>query len=660
MFDKIPVQTSAALVLLVLVACSDTNAPRESAAGAAPPAATLAVSESGESAPDSAAARPAAESVPEYTIEDFLATVDYGGASFSPDNSKLLVHSNRSGIYNLYALPVDGSEAEQLTTSTTNSIFSAGYFPNDERALFLSDQGGNELFHVYVRELDGNVRDLTPGDGGHRAVPSGWSYDHTRLLIQSNERDQRFMDLYSYDPETYERAMLFENDEAYNFGGISPDGRILALSKSVTNADTDIYLHHLDSGETELLTDDAEPVANAPAGFTPDGRLVYMTDRDSEFRYAVALDLETGEETILAKPDWDVMFASFSRHGRYMATGVNEDSRTVLTVVDTETGRPIDLPEIAGASITSASISADETAVAMYASSSRMPRDLFVQSLPGGEPRQLTRSLSDSIESSHLVDGEVVRFDSFDGLEIPGVLYMPHQASPENRVPALVWVHGGPGGQSRVGYSDAIQFLVNRGYAVYAINNRGSSGYGKTFFHLDDRAHGEGDLDDCVASKDMLIGTGLVDPDRIGIIGGSYGGYMVLAALTFRPEAFDAGVDIFGISNWHRTVQNIPPWWEAARDALSMEMGDFDDEAYFRSISPLFHAENIVRPLLVIQGANDPRVLQVESDEIVAAVRENGVPVEYVVFDDEGHGFAKTENEATAYTAIADFLAEHL
>jgi dipeptidyl aminopeptidase/acylaminoacyl peptidase len=177
---------------------------------------------------------------------------------------------------------------------------------------------------------------------------------------------------------------------------------------------------------------------------------------------------------------------------------------------------------------------------------------------------------------------------------------------------------------------------------------------------MDDRAHGEGDLDDCVAGKDMLAATGVIDPDRIGILGGSYGGYMTLAALTFRPEEFAVGVDLFGISNWHRTVQNIPPWWESFRAYLIEEMGDFDDEEYFRSISPLFHAENIVKPLMVLQGANDPRVLQVESDEIVAAAKANGVPVEYVVFDDEGHGFAKKENRIEGYRAIREFLDRHL
>jgi len=275
-------------------------------------------------------------------------------------------------------------------------------------------------------------------------------------------------------------------------------------------------------------------------------------------------------------------------------------------------------------------------------------------------PRQLTHALTPEIGQENLVDAEVVRFTSYDGVEIPGVLYKPHQASQDDKVPALVWVHGGPGGQSRVGYSALIQYLVNAGYGVYAINNRGSSGYGKTFFAMDDREHGGADLDDCVAAKGMLVGTGWIDPDRIGIIGGSYGGYMTLAALTFRPEEFALGVDLFGISNWHRTVTNIPPWWESFRDALEQEMGDFEDEEFFKAKSPLFHADQIVRPLMVLQGANDPRVLQAESDEIVAAVRANGVPVEYVLFEDEGHGFRKKENQLEGWRKVREFLDQYL
>jgi dipeptidyl aminopeptidase/acylaminoacyl peptidase len=261
----------------------------------------------------------------------------------------------------------------------------------------------------------------------------------------------------------------------------------------------------------------------------------------------------------------------------------------------------------------------------------------------------------------HLVAGEVVRYKSFDDLEIPGILYKPHGASADNPVPALVWVHGGPGGQSRTGYSATRQHLINHGYAILAANNRGSSGYGKTFFHMDDKRHGEEDLQDIVYGRKYLESLDWVDAERIGVIGGSYGGYMVAAALAFEPEAFDVGINIFGVTNWVRTLKSIPPWWEAFKEALYDEMGDpATDEERHRRISPLFHAENIVKPLLVVQGANDPRVLQVESDELVAAVEANEVPVDYVIFPDEGHGFRKRDNRITASEAYVRFLDKYL
>jgi dipeptidyl aminopeptidase/acylaminoacyl peptidase len=596
-----------------------------------------------------------------YTIQEFLGTTEYTGTSFSPDNRQVLVSSDASGVFNAYAIPVNGSKPIQLTHSVEDSVFVRGYFPDDERFLFTADQGGNELDHVYVREIDGSKVDLTPGEK-LRARFLGWARDDTSFYLATNERNPRYFDVYEYSVDGYSREMIYQNDEGLNFADISPDRRYIALSKILSNADSDVYLYDRETGEHTLLTEHDGDANHFPLTFTVDGvRLLFLTDQGTEFMHLVSYDLVSGERAVLVREDWDVSSASYSKYGKYLVIQINRDARTEVQIRETETGRAIPTLELgAGTDVSAVTFSRDENHMALYASNSRSPHDLFVMQLPAGEPNQLTQSLNRNINGKDLVDGQVVRFASFDGVEIPGILYKPHAASKSNRAPALVWVHGGPGGQSRIGYSALIQYLVNHGYVVFAINNRGSSGYGKTFFHLDDRKHGHDDLDDCVASKRMLIDTGYVDPDRIGIIGRSYGGYMALAALTFRPDEFAAGVDLFGISNWYRTVQSIPPWWEAQRKAMEKEMGSFDNEEFFKAKSPLFHAENIVRPLMVLQGANDPRVLKAESDEIVEAVRANGVPAKYIVFDDEGHGFNKKENRERAYEAILKFLEQYL
>ena len=601
--------------------------------------------------------------VPEYTIEQFLKTVNHRGSSFSPDNTKLLISSDVTGVFNAYAVPVDGGDPVQLTESTTDTISAISYFPSDERFLYTADQGGNELNHIYVRNQDGTATDLTPGEN-LKAQFAGWAYDDKSFYVATNERDQRYFDLYQYDAETLERELVFENNEGYSVGDISPDGNLIALGKTNTRDDSDVYLFDRTNGETTHATPHEGDVVYAPAMFSIDGKYLYLiTDADSDFRYLIKHDLATGERETVVKKDWDIAFAGFSKHGKYFLYGINEDARTVIRILDGETMEEVDFPVPEGGTIRTFSMSDDESHLAMYFGTDKSPSDLYYVNLSSeetAEPVRLTRSLNPEIDPDHLVDGQVVRFKSFDGIEIPGILYKPHQANGDSPAPALVWVHGGPGGQSRIGYSGLIQFLVNHGYVVYAINNRGSTGYGKAFEQLDNRNHGKNDLMDCVTSKRMLIETGYVDPERIGIIGGSYGGYMTLAALTFQPDEFEIGVDIFGISNWYRTVQSIPPWWEAQRKALEKELGDFDDEEYFRSISPLFHADQIKKPLMVLQGANDPRVIKEESDDIVAAVRENGVVVEYIVFDDEGHGFRKKDNQLVGYNAILEFCDKYL
>ncbi len=607
------------------------------------------------------APRTVAREVRQYTIEQFLGTTGYRGASFSHDGSKILVSSDRTGVFNAFAVPVAGGEPVRLTGSTTESILTRSYFPADDRLLYLSDQGGNELTHLYVREEDGSVTDLTPGEN-LKADFHGWAVDERSFFITTNERDPKYFDLYEVTTAGYERTLLYENQSGYDFKAISPDKQLLAFARTRTTTDSNVVLHDRRTGETTNLTPHEGEAVNDAQAFGPRGEHLYYRSNDgSEFLYLVRHHLGSGRREVIVQPEWDVSDAQLSHRGTYLMVRINHDARTEVQVFETAGMKPVALPRLPLADITLLTASRDETQLAFYANGSRSPSDLFVFSLGSGDSRRLTESLNPEIDPDDLVEVEAARFKSYDGVEIPGLLYRPHQATADARAPALVWVHGGPGGQSRIGYRGLMQYLVNHGYVVYAINNRGSSGYGKTFFQMDDRRHGDADLGDCVASKDFLIGTGYVDPDRIGIIGGSYGGYMVLAALAFRPDEFDVGVDIFGVANWVRTLKSIPPYWESFRLALYKELGDpAVDEEYLHKISPLFHAGNINKPLMVLQGANDPRVLQVESDEMVEAARANGAPVEYIVFDDEGHGFRKKQNREEGYGAILKFLDKYL
>jgi dipeptidyl aminopeptidase/acylaminoacyl peptidase len=596
----------------------------------------------------------------QYSVADFYANKGFFGASFSPDRQKILVGSNTSGIWNAYAVPVAGGALEPLTTSTTNSIFPIGFFPADGRILYSSDQGGNELSHLYVRSPEGTVTDITPGS---RLTANfvGWAGDDKSFFIATNERDQRYFDVYEVKTDGLTKRLLYKNTEGYNIAGVSRDKHYVALVKSYTTSDQDIFLHDLRKNSATNVTKHTGTVNNAPADFSPDGtKLLFVSDSGREFASLRAYDLLDGSKKPVYEQNWDVTGASYSRSGKYLVVGVNEDSRYAARVLDAKTLEPVTLPGMPAGLVRGVEVAPNDSLIAFYASDGSVPNELYVAA-PGQTPRRLTNALDPKMKREDLVVPSVVRFKSYDGVEVPGVLYKPHQASSGAKAPAMVMVHGGPGGQAQVGYFELTQALANRGYVVFDINNRGSSGYGKTFFQMDDRKHGEADLGDVVAAKRMLAGLGYVDTTKIGIIGGSYGGYMTLAAVTLQPDAFKVGVDLFGISNWLRTLTSIPPYWESFREALYKEMGDpKTDSARLRRISPLFNADRIKVPLMVLQGANDPRVLKVESDEIVAAAKKNGVPVEYVVFPDEGHGFVKKENEIRGYAGILAFLDQHL
>jgi|TARA_B110001452_G_scaffold84617_1_gene69149 dipeptidyl aminopeptidase/acylaminoacyl peptidase len=595
-----------------------------------------------------------------YDIEEFFNNVAISGGYFSSSSDKLIYSSNESGIYNIYEVNINNGVASQLTHSEKESFFIRSYVPNSDAFLYSADKGGNEISHLYLQKRDGDVLDLTPGENEKSSFYK-WSKDSTILYYLSNKRDSRYFDLYKMSVSDWKSSLIYENNNNMSVSSISDNEEYLLLSNSITTSENNFFLFEVSSGKVSEIS--SAPGSYSSAGFSSENKsFFYITDVGKEFAYLMEYNIGSGDSSVLFETNWDVMYSYLSKSGKYRVIGINEDGKNILKVYNEYENKEIKFPSFEDGDIIGLEFSETENKLRLSVGSSKMPNNLYVYDLNDKSLVKLTNSLNQNIDSKNLVNAKVVRYKSFDGLEIPAIFYKPLQGSKNNKVPALVWVHGGPGGQSRMNFNPLIQYLTNQGYAVLAVNNRGSSGYGKTFYKLDDKNHGENDLKDCIWGKKWLQELEYIDQERIGIIGGSYGGYMTMAAMTFTPDEFKAGVNIFGVTNWIRTLKSIPSYWEASRKALYDELGDpySADSIRLKKISPLFHASNVKNPVMVLQGANDPRVLQIESDEIVAELKKNKVPVEYVIFDDEGHGFRKKENQLEGYRKIKNFLDYYL
>ena len=599
------------------------------------------------------------KNIEQYSIETLMSNNRSSGGYFSKDADKLIYSSDKSGIFNIYEVDLSANEETQLTDSKEESFFVRGYSPNTGEVIYSADKGGNENSHIYlIRE--GKSIDITPGENT-KASFVGWTKDELGMYFISNSRDPRFFDLYKIDIVTLNSEMVFKNDSAYNLNSISNNDNYLVLSLNISRSEQKLFLYDLKSNQQVEISNQAANFSGQNFDKN-DENYFYTTNYDSEFYYLMSYNLKNGERSIEYKTNWDVAFSYLSKNNSYRVIAVNEDAQNKLTIKNMSDQSDLNLIGFENMNINSVGFSEDEKFLRVSAGSPNSPGDIYTYELSTNKLNKITSNLNSNVNPDDLVNAEVIRYESFDGLEIPAILYKPHTANKKNKAPALVWVHGGPGGQSRVGYRALIQYLVNHGYAILAVNNRGSSGYGKTFYSLDDLNHGEDDLQDCVWGKKWLQDQDYINPDKIGIIGGSYGGFMTMAAMTFEPEEFKVGVNIYGVTNWIRTLRSIPAFWEATRKSLYKEMGDpySKDSLRLYDISPLFHAKNIKNPIMVLQGANDPRVLQIESDEMVQEARNAGAYVEYVLFEDAGHGFVKKEQQIESNQKILTFLDNYL
>ena len=602
---------------------------------------------------------PKSRPVKEYAAEQFFETFSIINSSFSYDEKSILFTSSKSGVFNAFSVSVDAGPPHQLTQSQKAAIYAISYFPHDDRILFVRDVYGNENHHLYVLDPDGKETELTPGDTV-KARFLGWSFEGNHLYYESNERDCQFFDIYQMDLATFTSRILFKNTIGFKCHSVSNDQKYIVFEKG-TRSDCNVYLFNVETEEMRNLTAHQGKIAFRPAGFDANSRnLFYLSDENSEFSYVVCLNLHTNERSVVYSTTANVVAIRFSRNGKYRLILIDKDGRTTFKIIDCQSGKAVELPRFRGGDVKSVTFSKSERLIALYVGGDRNPSTLYVYDFASAKLRKLVESLSPAIDPDDLVESRRVRYASFDGLEIPSFLWKPHQAK-TGKVPGLVWLHGGPGGQTRKGYSPRIQFLVNHGYAILGLNYRGSAGYGKSFMAADEGKHAQDSLRDCVEGKRYLSSLDFVDASKIGIIGASYGGYLVLAAMAFTPNEFACGVDLFGISNWLRMMECFPPYWKPNMDLYYKKIGDpRTEQATLRAISPLFHANNITKPLMIVQGANDPRVLRAEADDMVAAINGRNGSVDYLVFEDEGHGIARKANRIIAYGSILKFLDRYL
>jgi dipeptidyl aminopeptidase/acylaminoacyl peptidase len=599
-------------------------------------------------------------------FEQFFAVRRFSAPlAFTADGAHLLFGSNMSGQFNLWRVPIDGGWPDQLTAFVSETVRNMGVSPTDGRVVLCADRDGDEFHQLYL--LDGErgwPEQLTDEpEVQHYVGPDAWSPDGTRFAYAANARTPTDMETWVRDVETGESRVVF-GEGMFSFpGSWSPDGSKLLTLDFRNNSDTSIHLVDLDAGRSRELTPHDDDAVFFPGPWAPDGSGFYLaTDADSEFRGLAFYDLTTDRYDWVDQPTQDVEDIRMSAHGRVLGWIVNEDGYHRLRLRDLETGTDLpaaQLPDGARQHLTGdeppLALSTDGSSAALVLSCPRRPPEAWVVDTATGRSAPATDSRLGGLLEDDLVDVELVRFPTFDGRDIPAWLYRPQV---DGKAPVVLSIHGGPEAQEKPVYQPLYQYLLSRGIGVLATNIRGSTGYGKSYQRLVQRDWGGGDMQDWEHAVKWLRGQDWVDQDRIGVFGGSYGGFAVLTCVTRLPDYWAAAVDIFGPSNLVTFAKAVPPTW---RRFIARFVGDPETEADFLlERSPITYVENVKTPLLVIQGATDPRVVKGESDQLVEKLRSLGRDVEYMVLEDEGHGFTKRPNELKAYRRAAEWLERHL
>lgn len=601
---------------------------------------------------------------PRYRFEQFFATRRISALQPAPDGESLLFVSDISGQFNLWQVPSDGGWPRQLTLFTEDAAREAVFAKDGNQIAFVADHHGDEKYQIYLMSAVGGWPEKITHRPDVQYELAGFSPCGRYLAFAGNAAEPQDVDIYLYDQETRESRQVTAGGGIRYAISFSPDGSQILALQMYGNTSQDLLLIDVATGEIRNLT--AHPDREAkffPGPWLKDGSgFFFLTNDGREFDAIAYYDLAAAKWSYLVTAETDIEGVALNGDQSLLAYVVNDAGNSVLHLVERETGRTLDLPPMPKGVISALKFAGRDLSNRLFLqlASYQEATNIYVLDLAAQTLTRVTESMLGNIPESIFVAPELVHIESFDGLSIPAWLYRPHGASAEAKVPAVLSVHGGPEAQERTGYNYGgfYQYLLSQGVAILAPNIRGSTGFGIEYQKRIHRDWGGAELKDIEACNRYLRSLEWVDGERIGVWGGSFGGFATLSATTRLPDLWACACDFCGPSNLITFLQSVPPHW---RPMMKGWLGDIDeDRDFLTERSPITYVDQIKAPLMVVQGAKDPRVVKAESDQMVERLRSLGREVEYLVFEDEGHGFTKRVNQLKGYSTMADFLIRHL